>query len=192
MVDSENPYASPLADISMSASPFAAEDVETVRQTYLKHEASVRSVGTLYYIGGAMLGFVALAMLIQTVTFSTMRSADVGMLLVLGLFYVGLAVLSFILGAGLRRLDARVRIPTIVLSAIGLLWVPIGTIINGYILYLLSCAKGKMVFSPYYHSVMAQTPHLKYRTSLLTWILLIFLIVTVVGGVLTLVVLSLG
>ena len=75
-------------------------------------------------------------------------------------------------GVGLRRLRKWARIPTGILSGLGLLGFPLGTIINAYILYLVFCQKGKTVFSEEYQIVVEQTPHLKYRTSIIVWILL--------------------
>jgi hypothetical protein len=46
-----------------------------------------------------------------------------------------------------------------VLSGIGLLGFPIGTLINGYILYLFLSKKGRTVFAPEYQEVIEATPH---------------------------------
>jgi hypothetical protein len=73
---------------------------------------------------------------------------------------------------GLRRLQHWARIPSGILSGFGLLGFPIGTLINGYILYLLFSEKGKMVFSPAYQEVIRQTPQIKYKTSIVVWIFL--------------------
>lgn len=176
----ENPYASPLTDTSVEAAGvLAPAEVEEVRRKYLSHEASVRSVGALYYISGTMLALAVVGMVVGLIA----DPAVPWFVLVLVLFYLAMAVLSFALGAGLRRLDGRARIPVVILSVLGLLWIPIGTLINAYILYLMLSAKGAMVFSPYYHGIIAQTPHIKYRTSAVTWILLILLLVVIVGSV---------
>ena len=62
------------------------------------------------------------------------------------------------------------------LSAIGLLGFPIGTLINGYILYLFLSKKGRTIFAPAYQDVIAATPHVKYRTSIVIWIFLALLV----------------
>jgi len=49
---------------------------------------------------------------------------------------------------------------------------PIGTLIHGYILYLYWGTKGRKVFSPEYKQIIAGTPHVKYKTSIIIWILL--------------------
>ena len=40
-------------------------------------------------------------------------------------------------------------------------------LIVGYILYLMLSEKGSVVFSPAYKEIIARTPHIKYRTSLI-------------------------
>jgi hypothetical protein len=71
------------------------------------------------------------------------------------------------------------------MSAIGLIGFPIGTIINGYILYLLVSKKGSTIFSPEYKEIIALTPGVKYKTSVVVWVVLgIFLLIigVVVAG----------
>ena len=95
--------------------------------------------------------------------------------------FLGLAALQIWAGIGLRRLSPWARIPSGILSGFGLLGFPIGTLINGYILYLLFSKKGTTVFSEEYKRAIAQTPHIKYRTSLVVWILL-GLLLLLIGG----------
>ena len=52
MSNATSPYAPPTArvdDVSESANP----EAEAIRLAHIKHEASIRSVGILYYIGSA-------------------------------------------------------------------------------------------------------------------------------------------
>jgi hypothetical protein len=85
-------------------------------------------------------------------------------MLVLGL---GLVALHGWVGTGLRRLDSRVRLVAGVVSGIGLLSFPFGTLLNGYVLYLLFCEKGSRVLSSEYQQVVAQTPDVRVGISLL-------------------------
>ena len=78
---------------------------------------------------------------------------------------------------GLRQLRSWARIVSGVLSGIGLLGFPLGTLLNGYILYLLFSKKGTMVFSDEYKRVIELTPGIKYRTSIVVWIFLGLLLV---------------
>lgn len=162
--------------------PLASSAVEEMRKTHIKHEASVKSIGVLYYLGGAALFFVGIASL--TPGFAGTRGAS-------GIEAFGVAGFFFLLsagqiwvGSGLRRLRSWARIPTGILSGLGLLAFPIGTIVNAYILWLVFSQKGTTVFSNEYQAVIAQTPHIKYRTSVLIWILLgIVLLIIAIAGI---------
>jgi len=91
-------------------------------------------------------------------------------------------------GTGLRRLRKWARIPTGILSGIGLLGFPLGTLINGYILYLIFSQKGKTVFSEDYRAVIEQTPHIKYRTSIVVWVLLGLVLLLIGVGIIAMIV----
>jgi hypothetical protein len=75
---------------------------------------------------------------------------------------------------------AWARIPSAILSGLGLISFPLGTLINGYILYLLFSKKDSTIFSDDYKQVIQETPHNKYQTSLLVWIFLGLLALLVV------------
>jgi hypothetical protein len=70
-----------------------------------------------------------------------------------------------------------------VLSALGLLGFPIGTLVNAYILYLYLSKKGRTIFAPEYKDVIAATPHVKYRTSIVVWVFLALVVGLVVLAV---------
>jgi hypothetical protein len=99
------------------------------------------------------------------------------------LFLLTVGGLQLWVGLGLRKLRPWTRIAAGILSGIGLIAFPLGTLINGYILYLLFSKKGSTVFSADYQRVIADTPHIKYRTSILVWIVLGLLVLVVVGGI---------
>jgi hypothetical protein len=172
-----NPYLPPnafVADVSTADS-----DAEAVRQEHIKHEASVRSIGVLYYIGGVMMVLGSLALIVAG--FAVPQGGAVAG--AMGVVYGAFAVLSIAVGRGLRQLRSWARTTTAVLSAIGLLGIPIGTLINGYILYLLLAEKGKRIFEPDYADIVAATPHIKYRTSLIVWLLVALLVIVIIGVV---------
>ena len=140
----------------------AGADSERIRQDHIKHEASVKSVGFLYFLSATFLilgGSIGLA------------GVGDGAIL-MAIFFLGLAGVQIWVGLGLRRLKPWARIPTGILSGIGLLGFPLGTLINGYILYLIFSEKGKTVFSADYQRVIQETPHIRYKTSIIVWILL--------------------
>jgi len=97
--------------------------------------------------------------------------------------YLVIATLGVYVGWGLKRLNSRVRIVAGVLSALGLIAIPLGTLINGFFLYLLFNRKGKMVFSDEYRDVIRQTPDMRYRASWIVVAVLIGLIALIIGGI---------
>ena len=88
------------------------------------------------------------------------------------------------MGMGIRKLSPRVRIAVGITSGIGLVNLPVGTLINLYILYLVFSAKGKVVFSEEYARVCEQTPDIKYQTPVFVKILMLILLALVIAGVL--------
>jgi hypothetical protein len=159
-----NPYAAPAApveDVSANA------EAEAIRKAHISHEASVKAVGILYYLGGIGVTVAALGGLM-----AAKGAAGVGM--TVGLLAVGVG--QFFAGYGVRALRPWGRIVGCILSAIGLIGFPIGTLINGYILYLFLSKKGRTIFAPEYQDVIAATPHVKYKTSILVWIFLALLL----------------
>jgi hypothetical protein len=165
-----NPYAPPKAHVADVAAP--ASEAEATRQEHVKHEAAVRSIGILYYIGGGMMA-VAAAVILAGVNVTELAALG----LAFGIGYLVLGALSIAVGRGVRLLQPWARTTSIVLAAIGLLGFPIGTLINAYILYLLLSAKGKRIFEPDYRDIVAATPHVKYRTSIVVWIVLGVLVI---------------
>jgi hypothetical protein len=143
---------------------------EAMRNEHLKHEASVKSIGLLYYLGGIALLLVGIGMLLSLGARGGGAEFLAAITMSAVLFILGAGQIW--VGVGLRRLRKWARIPTGILSCLGLLGFPLGTIINAYILYLVFSQKGKTVFSEEYQIVIEQTPHIKYRTSIIVWILL--------------------
>ncbi len=155
----------------------AASDVEDIRNEHIKHEASVKSVGVLYFIGAFFMVLLGGMILVAP-------SGPTGVETVMaGGFIICAAALQFATGLALRRLKRWARIVAGIFSGVGLLGFPLGTIINGFILYLLFSKKGKTVFSPEYQEVIAQTPHIKYRTSIIVWIVLGILVLIILLAV---------
>lgn len=191
--DQNNPFLSP------ETSGFEGEqfdtDAEQMRREYLSHEASVKSIGFLYLIGGAIgvlycvVGLFSLIGFIFSDEFQAgnVGPAEIGVVFVVGLIMVGMTWLQIWAGLGLRRLNPAVRTATTVLSAIGLLGFPVGTLISAYILWLIHSAKGKVIFSPEYQKVIQQTPHIKYKTSVVVWIFLGLLLLLVLLGTIAIV-----
>lgn len=169
---SENPYQAPaVAEVAA-----VETDVESTRRKYLNHEASVKGVGSLYLLGGIVGVLGLLAMFGGLASGGGIGSQEMVVLVLSG----GIGILQLIAGLGLRKLTNRGRILGAVIAGISLIGFPIGTVIGAYILYLLLGAKGKVVFSPEYQAVIAQTPHIRYRTSKWVWILLVLVLLLIV------------
>jgi hypothetical protein len=164
-----NPFAPPKAHVADIET--ANSDAERIRREHIKRETSIRSVGILYYIGGVFMVLAGIGLSAVLITGPGTASQEPGMafLYIIGPVYLGLGVLSLAVGRGLRKLRPWARLVTIVLSAIGLLGFPVGTLINGYILYLVLSAQGKRVFEDDYPAIIDATPDIKYRTSAVTW-----------------------
>lgn len=169
---SESPYVAPDASL---ATGLTDEHVEKLRRDHLKHEASIQGVGCLWIMGGA---FMMLSLVFTAWVVFTMPGSDeldkAG--LFAGLYPFILAAIggaiSLVVGIGLRKLRPWSRVPGIVLATIGLLAFPVGTLINGYVLYLLVNEKGGRILSRHYQNVLAATPHIRYKTPIAIWIVL--------------------
>jgi hypothetical protein len=145
----------------------ARADAEAVRLEHLAYESSVRSIGTLYYIGGFWMSLVGGSLVHSAVTMPPDRPARE-----IGIGLLVLSAVSFVVGWGVRRLRRRAGAAAVVLSAITVLAFPIGTVIGGYVLYVLLTAKGRRVLAPDYADIVAATPYMKCRTSSAVWIAL--------------------
>lgn len=176
------------AEVCSSCKPLALQrmleggsrggDAEAIRQAHISHEASVKSVGILYYLGG---GFILLGGLVGGVGVAaedSVRLESVAVTLIL----LALGAGQFWVGRGVRGLRAWARPWVGILSGIGLLGIPIGTLINGYILYLVFSKKGKMVFSEEYQDVISKTPHIRYQTSIVVKILVVLVLALMALG----------
>lgn len=187
MSQGENPFAddlNPYRASSMDATtvPHEVGGVEAIRREHIAHEASVKSIGTLYSIGFVfmLLGFVA--MIITAASARIPPDEQVGLIITATLFLL-FGVFQGVVGWGLRGLKTWARWIGVVLSGIGLLGIPVGTLISIYFLYLLLSPKANVVFSPEYQHIIAQTPHVKYKTPWVAWVALGILAVLLVLGV---------
>lgn len=173
-----NPYAPPQADLSNpQLSP--GEDV-SIRQAHIKTEATVKSVGTLYYLGCFVLIVSGVATLLTNPPVAP--DAGIGGNVILSAVLIVIGLLQGVLAYGLRRLRSWSRWPTVVLSFIGLLAFPMGTLISALILSNTLGAKARMVFSADYQRIIAATPQVKYKSKILEVLLWVILIMVLIGG----------
>ena len=130
-----NPYAPPKASITPAALDGDQEYAEQIRRELIKHETSIKSVGFLYLFGATFMVIFAISLIAISLLGTGEPSVGLGLGIVA--FYGVLAALSIYLGIGLRKLSPKIRTGVTILSVIGLLGFPLGTLINAYILYLL-------------------------------------------------------
>lgn len=171
-----NPYAAP-ATVVAGETPLL-NDPEAVRREHITHEASVKSVGTLYLLGGIIFAGCAIFYAYAMLSGGELAKESAWSLVA---FLATMTALQFWLGIGLRKLRKPARAGAAILSAIGLIVIPIGTIISAYVLYLLMSRKGNMVFSPEYQQIIEITPNVKYKTSKVVWIVLIVFVLVILA-----------
>ena len=193
MDQSDNPYAAPPITGSLvmdELSTAATGDVaaaERVRRELISHETKVKSVRWLYWLGG-VIGLLTSLPIIYTWVVDLRRGAEIDLgpmivvLLVCGAV-IGVTILMFVGANWLGKLDRRAKIAVGVVSGLGLFQVPLGTLINGYILHLVFSTKGQRVFSDEYKEIIRLTPHVKSRTSTLAWVILAVVILAFVASI---------
>jgi hypothetical protein len=199
---SDNPYApsgSSYGDASLDAN-FDLSQAELIRKSHLNHETNVKSFGCLYTLGGIMgiLGaifyigigiFVMAGGVVSEELQGMVFGADgdpmvAGIITTLvGVVFLAIAVAQLFAGRSMQTLNPSGKTLAIIVAAIGMLQFPCGTMISGYLLYLLVSSKGTMVFSSAYKEVMQATPHIRYRTSIIVWIFLFLLIGVILLGI---------
>lgn len=187
-----NPYAAPAEGPVLSKPvlvPIDQSAAEAIRRRYLSHEASVKAIGSLSIFGAVVLGcmmFYALAQALGLVAPSDeeLREMEYGHLVYAGVaaVFLVLAVISALVGIGLRRLRPWARWVETAFCALGLIvglvtFNVLGVLFDICILYLMQSSKGEMVFSPAYKNIIAQTPQIKYRIHKAVKILLMILVI---------------
>ncbi len=178
--DFENPYRAPT---TVDAPPVDAFDTEAaaIRRTHLNHEVSIQGIGSLYVLGGILFLLWEVLLLSWgvfasgTVTVVPTTRQPGGIELTFGLvtmvLIVGLGALQLFTGLGMRKVKPWVKVPASIVAVLGLWSFPLGTLINVYVLYLLHCKKGRVVLAESYQHVIAQTPEIKYKTSIIVKVL---------------------
>ncbi len=169
-----NPYAPPQAAKLISDST-----PEAIRRAHISHETSIKTAGLLYaLLGGLMLLPVLIGMLEALAGVPKAGRYDSLSLVLL------LAVFVLFLGAGMRRLRPWARVPMAIVSglvaAISIFTV-LAPLLNLYVLWLLLSPKGKTVFSPSYQDIIALTPEVRPKHSVITLFLVALLVLFVIA-----------
>jgi hypothetical protein len=168
-----NPYAAPKAEVLAQVS-----EAETIRRKHINRESSVKTLGCLYVLGGVVVAFGIVFSLVGRFESGVPVSAllEQGLVLLVG-------VTAIAVGVGLRMLKRWASITAITLGVImcvmNLFALPasiLGVVIQVAIVLTLLGAKTRMVVSEDYKRIITETPHVKLRTSVVTWVLLALLL----------------
>jgi hypothetical protein len=166
-----NPYQTPE---SLQLPPPLISNAEAIRREHINCEANAKTLGALYILGGAILLIAGAFGVVNKTT--ELGIIEFGINVILGISFL-------ILGLALRKLQPAARIIACILAGIGLLAFPIGTAIGIVILVSFVGAKGSLVFSPQYKEIIAATPHVKVKTSIVVKILLGIFLALIVAGI---------
>lgn len=162
------------------------DNLEEIRQNYLRQEASIQSFGILYLIFGAvicligcLIPFLVIVEPMDDISSDSIPGLFVGLALALLVAGIGAGIIA--VGLGMRRFKNWAKLPASICAVIGLFLSPIGTIIGVYILLSLNSEKGNYMFSEEYQRVREATPHLKYRSGSMLIALVLIALVLLIG-----------
>jgi hypothetical protein len=185
---SDNPYQAPsVEEVVAPAAPLS--DAEAIRSKHLKHEASLKAVGFLLFLGAVLMTLSVVLLLAGHETLAPQTwDGWISPYWITFILLVAGCMGQYVAGWGLRKLRPWAKFPAGILATLSLTRFPVGTVVDAlgmlfgvYVLYLLFCAKGRTVLSPAYAEIVAQTPHLRYRTPRWIWIALLVILMLLVG-----------
>jgi len=135
-VDADDPFAPPTSAV-FEEGELSAE--ARIRRVYIRHEQRLRSIGAAFYILVGVIGVPTALVFVSAV--AERRPEPVA---VMG------AVLAFLVAAAwsgrqLRTLEARGRLPAIGFSLLLVLFVPVGTLLSPWFVFLLLSSKTRFV-----------------------------------------------
>lgn len=181
----ENPFASP-PEIDDDAVVKEVSEEERIRRAYINFEVSVQAIGSLYYLGGLLCGLAAGGSGAAAIEHA--GRAESGSLAGFAALYGFLAVVSIIIGRGLRTLSPWAKVPVGITALIGMLGIAmlggliavlIVALVIIYVLYPVFSKTGAFVFSPEYREIIRRTPHVRYK-SYFMWVVLAVLLVALI------------
>jgi hypothetical protein len=173
----ENPYAPP--SLGDGSEQLSLE--EATRQRFINHETAVKSISSFLLLGALYAVLIGPLMLLGGIM-GLRRDAEAAIFsVVCGCLLLFVGIVQVATAFGIRRLEPWARTIATILSVFYLLAIPVGPFIGGYCLYLLLSQKGAVVFSEEYKRVIEQTPHIRYKTSVVVVVLVAVLVILFVG-----------
>ena len=142
----------------------------STREKFLRHESALRSVAFFYYLASIPTGVFAVTFMMM-MTGTHLPGRLTSFIALFGVFML-VTIVLLATARGMRTLKLWIRLPVGLISGVGLLVFPLGTLANAYILYLVFSRKGRMVLSAPYGEVIENTPEIKPRTPVLMWSIL--------------------
>src|SRR5690349_9344583 len=118
-----NPYAAPSAFVADVAAE--RSEAEAIREAHIRHERQLKGIGSLYVLG-TIGGVLAIIAILGAGTSGRDQAFVTGFLVL----YAAITLASAFTAFGYRRLRPWVKVPGGILSALGLLAFPVGTLIN--------------------------------------------------------------
>lgn len=174
-------YRPPAANLEFADA--AVPEAVAIREAHIGHERQLKSVGLLFGLGAfALITSAAILALNPTPSGPSedvyaiveYEPGYIALLLVVGL---GCTLVAW----GYATLTPWIRFVGTPISMLGLLAIPVGTLIHAYILYLIWCEKGRRVLAPDYAAIIRATPQVRYKRTVGDWIALALLLLLVVG-----------
>ena len=163
-MDIDNPYSAPTAVVVDPVS--TSQGMEAIRREHIRHEVSLKSIGTLYGLGCLLMAIGSMGVLIPIMSGDIEVGQNPMLIIGMAAFYIVMCAILFAMAYGFRKLSSWVKIPGTLFATVGLLGFPIGTLINGYILYLIWCRQGRTILEPGYHEIIRATPHVEYKRTI--------------------------
>jgi hypothetical protein len=193
-----NPFATPLVDAAAVPTSEIDSEAERVRKDHIGKEASIKAIGALALLGGALS--VGVGIFLLRLWEQARENGRLGLFATLVLGIVAGGIINLVGGLQLRRLRSNGRV--LVTAALGLSVLmglttaenaqetgqAIGRmLIPTLIIASLWGAKATTVLSDHYRlEIIPRTPHVKYRTPRWIWWLLGLLVLVVllaaIGG----------
>jgi hypothetical protein len=178
-------YEPPTANLEFASR--TAQDAASIRMAHIRHERQLQSVGLLFGLGAVLVALMIIAIIVSGFLQGVGEVKDPTMMMVNAVIIIVVGTLLAVLAYGYRTLSPWVKYVGTPVSVLGLLAIPVGTLIHAYILYLIWCDKGRRVLADDYADIIRATPQVRYKRTVGDWIalgLLVGLMLALLGFIL--------